>query len=96
MATYIDLDGVRTWYDESGVGEPLVLLHPGGGGVDSRALGPNLDAMTKRFRTFTPERTRTRPDPGYRRSDHLRKHGPRHGPIRRADCRWSNEAYGCE
>jgi pimeloyl-ACP methyl ester carboxylesterase len=56
MATYIDLDGVRTWYDESGVGEPLVLLHPGGAGVDSRAFGPNLDAMTKRFRTFTPER----------------------------------------
>ena len=56
MATYVDLDGVRTWYDETGAGEPLVLLHPGGGGVDSRAFGPNLDALAGRFRTFTPER----------------------------------------
>jgi pimeloyl-ACP methyl ester carboxylesterase len=56
MATYVDLDGVRTWYDETGVGEPLVLLHPGGGGVDSRAFAPNLGALAERFRTFTPER----------------------------------------
>ncbi|MGH7763290.1 MAG: alpha/beta fold hydrolase [Candidatus Dormibacteraceae bacterium] len=56
MATYVDLEGVRTWYDETGTGEPLVLLHPGGGGVDSRAFGPNLAALAKRFRTFTPER----------------------------------------
>jgi hypothetical protein len=26
MATYVNLDGVRTWYDETGTGEPLVLL----------------------------------------------------------------------
>ncbi len=56
MATYVDLDGVRTWYDEIGAGEPLVLLHPGGGGVDSRAFAPNLGALAERFRTFTPER----------------------------------------
>ena len=56
MATYVDLDGVQTWYEERGTGEPLVLLHPGGAGVDSRAFGPNLDAMAERFRTFTPER----------------------------------------
>jgi pimeloyl-ACP methyl ester carboxylesterase/GNAT superfamily N-acetyltransferase len=54
MATYVDLDGVRTWYDEHGEGEPLVLLHPGG--VDSRAFGPNLDALTERFHTLLPER----------------------------------------
>jgi pimeloyl-ACP methyl ester carboxylesterase len=56
MGTYVDLDGVRTWYDETGAGEPLVLLHPGGGGVDSRALAPNRDALAERFRTFAPER----------------------------------------
>ncbi len=54
MANYVDLAGVRTWYDEHGAGEPLVLLHPGL--VDSRAFGPNLDALAARFRTFTPER----------------------------------------
>ena len=54
MAAYVELNGVRTWFDEQGVGEPLVLLHPGL--VDARAFGPNLDALAARFRTFTPER----------------------------------------
>lgn len=54
MATYVDLNGVRTWFGEHGAGEPLVLLHPGL--VDSRAFGPNLEAFAARFHTFTPER----------------------------------------
>lgn len=54
MATYVELNGVRTWFDEHGAGKPLVLLHPGL--VDSRAFGPNLDTLAARFRTFTPER----------------------------------------
>lgn len=56
MADYVQLDGVRTWYDEHGDGEPLALLHPGGAGVDSRALRPNLGALAARFHVFTPER----------------------------------------
>jgi len=54
MPRYAALDGVRTWYDERGSGEPLVLLHPGG--VDSRAFKPNLDTLAAKFRTFLPER----------------------------------------
>jgi pimeloyl-ACP methyl ester carboxylesterase len=54
MARYVDLNGLHTWYEDLGVGPPLVLLHPGG--VDSRALGPNLDALASRFHVFTPER----------------------------------------
>jgi pimeloyl-ACP methyl ester carboxylesterase len=56
MADYVEVGGVRTWYDERGQGEPLVLLHPGGAGVDARAWGPNLPALAERFRVFTPER----------------------------------------
>jgi pimeloyl-ACP methyl ester carboxylesterase len=56
VATYVDLGRVRTWYEESGAGEPLVLLHPGGAGVDSRAFARNIDALADRFRIFTPER----------------------------------------
>lgn len=56
MADYVQLGGVRTWYDEHGRGEPLVLLHPGGAGVDSRAFGPNLESLAARFHVFTPER----------------------------------------
>ena len=56
MAAYVELGRVRTWYDEAGAGEPLVLLHPGGAGVSSRAFAPNIDALADRFRVFTPER----------------------------------------
>jgi hypothetical protein len=35
------------WYAEHGHGDPCVLLHPGGAGVDSRALVPTLDALTQ-------------------------------------------------
>ena len=56
MADYVELDGVRTWFDRQGEGEPLVMLHPGAVGVDSRAFGPNLDAMASHFRVYLPER----------------------------------------
>ena len=56
MSEYVEVGGIRTWYDEGGQGEPLVLLHPGGAGVDARAWGPNLPALAEQFRVFTPER----------------------------------------
>ena len=52
MANYVELNGIRTWYDEQGAGEPLVLLHPGGVGVDSRAFEPNLKALASHFHVF--------------------------------------------
>ena len=54
MAGYVELGEVRTWYDEKGGGEPLVLMHPGG--ADARAWAPNIDALAARFHVFTPER----------------------------------------
>lgn len=56
MAAHVLLDGVSTWYDEHGDGEPLVLLHPGGAGVDARAFTPNLGALAAHFHIYTPER----------------------------------------
>src|SRR5436189_6470567 len=56
MADYVLLDGLRTWYDEHGAGDALVLLHPGGAGVDSRARAPSLGALAERFHVYTPER----------------------------------------
>jgi pimeloyl-ACP methyl ester carboxylesterase len=54
MADYLELGGVRTWYDERGEGEPLVLLH--GGLVDARFFEKNIDALADQFHVYTPER----------------------------------------
>ena len=54
MPSYADLPSVRTWYDELGDGEPLVLLH--GGLVDARFFAHNIDPLAGRFHVFTPER----------------------------------------
>jgi pimeloyl-ACP methyl ester carboxylesterase len=56
MEEYVEVGGVRTWYAEHGAGDPAVLLHPGGAGVDARAWGPNIEAIASRFRVLTPER----------------------------------------
>lgn len=50
-----ELANLRMWYDERGQGDPLVALHPGGAGVDSRALTPNLEALSEHFRVYAPE-----------------------------------------
>ena len=54
MASYVELNGVRTWYHEHGDGDPVVLLH--GGLTDSRDFDGNLSALSSRFRVYAPER----------------------------------------
>jgi pimeloyl-ACP methyl ester carboxylesterase len=54
MAHYVQTGAVRTWYDEHGNGESLVLLH--GGLVDARWFEPNLAPLAERFHVYTPER----------------------------------------
>jgi pimeloyl-ACP methyl ester carboxylesterase len=54
MAEYVQLGAVKTWYDEHGSGDPLVLMH--GGLVDARSFEPHLGALAERFRVYTPER----------------------------------------
>jgi pimeloyl-ACP methyl ester carboxylesterase len=49
-------EGVLTWYDENGAGDPLVLFHPGGVGVHSQTFGPNLEILASQFHVFLPER----------------------------------------
>ncbi|MFI7700405.1 alpha/beta fold hydrolase [Nonomuraea sp. NPDC049480] len=52
---YVDLNGVRTWYDERGSGaDGLVLLH--GGFSDSRDFAGNLDTLAGDFTVFTADR----------------------------------------
>lgn len=54
MGTYVELGAVKTWYDEAGAGEPLVLLH--GGMVTNETWGPQLAELPARFHVFAPER----------------------------------------
>jgi pimeloyl-ACP methyl ester carboxylesterase len=64
MGDYVQLGEVRTYYEDDGAGEPLVLLHPGG--ADSRAWGSNVGGLADRYQVFRPDRRahgRT-PDPG--------------------------------
>jgi pimeloyl-ACP methyl ester carboxylesterase len=53
MAGYAELANGRVWYDESGQGEPVVLLH--GGAVDSRFFDHNVGALAERFRVITTD-----------------------------------------
>ncbi|MFC3995846.1 alpha/beta fold hydrolase [Nocardiopsis sediminis] len=54
MGQYADVNGVHTWYDERGDGDPLVLLHGSPG--DSRVFDAGLAPLADRFRVLTPER----------------------------------------
>ncbi|MEV0247809.1 alpha/beta hydrolase [Nocardia sp. NPDC050712] len=54
MSNYVQLGDVRTWYDETGVGEPVLLLH--GGFVDSRSFDPAVAGLAEHFQVFRADR----------------------------------------
>jgi pimeloyl-ACP methyl ester carboxylesterase len=54
MGTYVEVSAVKTWYDEAGEGEPLVLLH--GDLVTNETWGSQLAELSARFHVFAPER----------------------------------------
>jgi pimeloyl-ACP methyl ester carboxylesterase len=51
---YVDLRGVRTWYEEEGAGEPLLLLH--GGFCTNETWGAQRGDLAARYHLFLPER----------------------------------------
>jgi pimeloyl-ACP methyl ester carboxylesterase len=54
MGEYVDLPGVKTWYEVEGSGEPLLLLH--GGLVGNESWAAQRPAFTAQYKTFLPER----------------------------------------
>lgn len=52
--SYVQLGAIRTYYEEDGAGDALVLLHPGL--ADSRAFEPNVPGLAAQFRVFRPDR----------------------------------------
>ncbi len=57
MAASVQLGQVRTWYDEHGQGDPLVLLHPEGPTRERSA------PTSAHFRVLTPGTAGPRPHP---------------------------------
>ena len=54
MGERVDLNGVSTWYDDVGEGDPVVLLH--GGMSDSTGWGFQAPALAERYRVLTFDR----------------------------------------
>jgi pimeloyl-ACP methyl ester carboxylesterase len=54
MGEYIDIGSVHTWYESSGHGEPLVLLH--GGLSNNGSWAEQIPAFAEHFGVFAPER----------------------------------------
>ena len=54
MGSYVEIGELKTWYDEQGAGEPLVLLH--GGISTNETWGAQMPDFSARFRVIAPER----------------------------------------
>jgi pimeloyl-ACP methyl ester carboxylesterase len=52
--SYVSVRGVRTYYEEHGSGEPLLLMHGGTGTVET--LAHQVPDLARRFRVILPER----------------------------------------
>jgi pimeloyl-ACP methyl ester carboxylesterase len=51
---YVDVNGLKTYYEVHGAGQPLLLLHGGFGNAPSMA--PMSSILAKHYRVFLPER----------------------------------------
>jgi pimeloyl-ACP methyl ester carboxylesterase len=51
---YVDVDGVRTYYEVTGRGEPLILLH--GGLCTAETFDAQTPALAEHYRVYVPER----------------------------------------
>ena len=50
--TYVDINGVHTYYEEHGSGDALLLLH--GGLADADRFGQQTPAFAARYRVLPP------------------------------------------
>ena len=54
MGEYVELPGVKTWYEVEGQGDPLLLMH--GGFCTNETWGPQRADFAAKHRVFVPER----------------------------------------
>jgi len=54
MGEYVSIGELKTWYEQDGKGDPLVLLH--GGLCTNDTWAPQIPAFREQFRVLAPER----------------------------------------
>ena len=54
MGSFVDAGGLKTYYDEHGAGEPLVMLH--GDILNAKMFSNQIPALAARYRIVLPER----------------------------------------
>ncbi len=54
MGEYVQIGELKTWYDQDGKGDPLVLLH--GGLCTNETWAPQIPEFGEHFRVLAPER----------------------------------------
>lgn len=54
MGEYVEINGISTWFQDRGSGDPVVLLH--GGLVDGRDFDTNLAELDSDHRVLVPDR----------------------------------------
>ncbi|MFL6242742.1 MAG: alpha/beta fold hydrolase, partial [Acidimicrobiia bacterium] len=52
--SYVDVDGVDTYYQAHGSGDPLLLLH--GGLVDGDSFAQQTPVFAEQYRVIVPDR----------------------------------------
>jgi 2-hydroxy-6-oxonona-2,4-dienedioate hydrolase len=57
-AKFVDVNGIRTRYYESGTGEPMILLHgaPWGGVASANTWVDNFETLSRHFHVYAPDR----------------------------------------
>jgi pimeloyl-ACP methyl ester carboxylesterase len=73
MGGYVQIGELKTWYDEQGAGEPLVLLH--GGLSTNETWAAQMPDFAARYRVIAPERARALTHTRSLRSPVLRRYG---------------------
>jgi pimeloyl-ACP methyl ester carboxylesterase len=54
VGQYVDIGGLRTWFDTAGEGDPIVLLH--GGLCTNDSWAAQMPVLAEQFHVFAPER----------------------------------------
>lgn len=76
---YIKANGIDIYYEESGSGYPLLLIH--GGSVTCKMWQPYIGPLAQHFRVITPDKSRAWPNEQFGKRTELPGDGNRCGRL---------------